>query len=265
MSRLRTALLSLSTATALGSLVLAVAPAGATSTDAPVSGDARAVAYAGNIKMGDCAGAGLAGTAVAVSYTIDASGTYITITGVPAGTTLTGVVVKGGPAYNVYVGDIRTDLHSPLVDSGKPAQVSHWFACGITSTTSPTTPPVTPTTPPVTPTVTPTTPPVTPTTPPVTPTMTPTTPPVTPTTPPVTPSESPTSPTETTTPPGVVTPPPTVPGAGPDEQPPVPPVPPRLAETGSSAALPIAGFGLALLLAGFALALGPLGRARARR
>ncbi len=272
MSRLRTALLSLSAATAFGSLVLVVAPAGATSDTTPVSGDVRAVAYAGNIKMGDCAGAGLAGTAVEVNYTIDASGTYITVTGVPEGTTLTGVVVKGGSAYNVYAGDIRTDLHAPLVSSGKPAQVSHWFACGtstmpttppVSPTTppvSPTTPPVSPTTPPVTPTtppVSPTTPPVSPTTPPVSPTtppVSPTTPPVTPTTPPVTPTEAPTTPAETSSAPGLA---PTVPGDGADEQ---PSAPPSLPDTGSSTALPIAGFGLALLLAGLALALGPLGR-----
>jgi len=107
----------------------------------PVSGDDRATAHPGNIKMDDCATAGLAGEAIDVESTDD--GVYITITSVPDGFELTGVVVKGGDAYNVYAGDHRTDLHAPLNASGGPAGISHWFACGTevdeTTTTETTT------------------------------------------------------------------------------------------------------------------------------
>ena len=181
MSRLRNLLLGLSAAAAVGSLTLLVVPAGATQNvgatqEAPESGDVRATAYAGNVT--DCAGAGLAGSTIEVTYTVDESETYITITGVPDGTTLTGVVVKGGNAYNVYVGDQRTELHAPLNASGKPAQISHWFACGTAA--SPTSPPPSPTTPPPTP----TTPPPSPTTPPPTVSPAPTTPGIAPIAPP---------------------------------------------------------------------------------
>jgi hypothetical protein len=261
LSRLRRAFLALSAVAALGSLTLLVVPAGA-AQDAPPSGDPRATSYAGNAV--DCDDAGLPGTVVTVSFTIDATGRFVTITGVPEGTALTGVVVKGGDAFNVYLSAPWTALHAPLVGGGKNIpEISHWFACGITSTTSPTTPPVTPTTPPVTPTESPTTPPVTPTTPPVTPTESPTTPPVTPTTPPVTPTGSPTEQPTGTTPGGTVAPPtgslgPVLP------TPPTGPMPPTgggLPLTGSSV-VPMAGFGLALLLAGIALLTTPAARRR---
>jgi hypothetical protein len=261
-SRLRTVLLALSAATAVGSFTLLVAPAGAAPADAPVSGDVRATAYAGNATT--CAAAGLPGSIVEVDHTVDASNTYLTITGVPAGTTLTGVVVKGGPGYNVYVGDVRTALHAPLVSSGKPAQISHWYACGTTGTTTPTgsptsTPTGSPTTSPTSPSGSPTT---SPTTSPTSPSGSPTTSPSgSPTTSPTSPTESPsTSPAGSVTPTPTMTgetsaPPPTVPGSGPGEQPGG-----GLATTGSSA-VPIGGLGLALLLAGIAL----LGTRRGRR
>ena len=175
--RQRNILLSLSAAFAVVSGAFLVAPAGAVpQADTPVSGDPRATAYAGNAT--DCADAGLPGEVIDVGFTIDATNTYVTITSVPDGFVLTGVVVKGGPAYNVYVGDVRTDLHAPLVSSGKPAQISHWFACGTAA--SPTSPPPSPTTPPSTP----TTPPPTPTTPPPTVSPAPTTPGIGPIVPP---------------------------------------------------------------------------------
>lgn len=116
--------------------------AGAQPGDQPVSGDDRATAYPGNVKQDDCAAAGLAGTAVDVEATI-VDNTYITITSVPSGITLTGVVVKGSPGYNVYPAGYLDELHAPLAgQSGKPAEISHWFACGTegdTTTTSTTT------------------------------------------------------------------------------------------------------------------------------
>jgi hypothetical protein len=112
------------------------------------SGDPRAVVHSGNTTT--CAGAGLAGDVISVTFTSD--GTYITVTAVPAGVTVTGVVVKGAPGYNVYLpGTLGalpwTALHPPLAgNSGQPATISHWFACATKTTTTPPPPPTTTTT-----------------------------------------------------------------------------------------------------------------------
>jgi hypothetical protein len=69
---------------------------------------------------------------------VDAS-TYVTVAGVPDGTTVTGIVVKGSDAYNVYLPGALPwkNLHSPIAgNSGKPATISHWFACGTETSTS---------------------------------------------------------------------------------------------------------------------------------
>lgn len=128
MSRVPYRLMSVlaTSALATGALLLS-ATASASATEAPLSGEANATAHEGNIKADDCATAGLAGSAIKVGSTDD--GINITITSVPTGYTLTGVVVKGSPAYNVYTGDVRDKLHAPINASGGPAGISHWFAC----------------------------------------------------------------------------------------------------------------------------------------
>ncbi|WP_291412553.1 LPXTG cell wall anchor domain-containing protein [Actinophytocola sp.] len=117
--------------------------------DDPVSGDERATAHAGNVVARDCSELFEGSTSVTFGTGdtgTDDTNTYLTISGVPDGIDIVGVIVKGGNAYNVYepgdLGDLPwIDLHSPLVPSGKPAQISHWFACGVESTET-TTPPV---------------------------------------------------------------------------------------------------------------------------
>lgn len=106
--------------------------------EAPVSGDDRAAAHPDNATACNTGRwpAGLDGQRVdglgfEISGNDEGDDTYLTITDVPDGIELTGIVVKGGPAYNVYPADALTDLHAPLVPSGKPASISHWFACGI--------------------------------------------------------------------------------------------------------------------------------------
>lgn len=114
----------------------------------PASGDDRATAHDGNVTT--CAKAGLPGTTIQpaqVQHSITET-TYIDVTG---GTGITAVVVKGGSAYNTYLapalgGFPWLDLHSPLNASGKPAEISHWFACGTPPTTTTTTTPTTETT-----------------------------------------------------------------------------------------------------------------------
>lgn len=112
--------------------VLGVAVAAhATPSTPPESGDDRAVVKPGNVHDGDCAEAGLLGEPVDVEADID-DNTYISLTDVPEDITITGVVVKGGPAYNVYSGLHEwSGLHAPLAGkSGAPAEISHWFVCG---------------------------------------------------------------------------------------------------------------------------------------
>lgn len=96
----------------------------------PGSGDERATAHAGNVTT--CAQAGLSGRTVTFDGVEDETGTYVTITkaDIPAGETILSVVVKGGPAYNVYTGlKSWTNLHSPINVGGQTPTISHWFAC----------------------------------------------------------------------------------------------------------------------------------------
>lgn len=116
-----------------------VVGANAAPPEPPQSGDPRATAFPGNVTT--CAAAGLPGTEIDVTSHI-ADGTYIDITAIPSGHVVTGVVVKGGPAYNKYpnLGPLPwKGLHSPLVPSGMPAAISHWFVCATRTTTSTTT------------------------------------------------------------------------------------------------------------------------------
>lgn len=125
-------------------LFSAVGAAAATQPADPVSGDDRATAHPGNVVAADCAElfAGSESVDLAdLTYSIDPTNTYLDITAVEAGVEVAGVVVKGGPAYNVYdvadLGDLAwLDLHSPQVPSGEPAQISHWFVCGVTTSTT---------------------------------------------------------------------------------------------------------------------------------
>ncbi|MBB1152839.1 MULTISPECIES: LPXTG cell wall anchor domain-containing protein [Amycolatopsis] len=85
---------------------------------------------------------------------------YLNVTAVGEGVTVTAIVVKGGPGYNVYVPGKRgmsatppwEKLRSPFNRGEQLPTISHWFACG--TKTAPTKPPVseTPTTTPSQPT-----------------------------------------------------------------------------------------------------------------
>ncbi len=112
------------------------------------SGDPRATAFSGNAVT--CAGAGLPGQILITSpdssgasnqfVTVTSDGTFLDVT-VQPGVTVTGVVVKGGPNYNVYPGGLfvdgsENDLHAPLVGNDSIPMISHWFICGTTGTTT---------------------------------------------------------------------------------------------------------------------------------
>ncbi|MCP2256677.1 hypothetical protein LX15_000360 [Streptoalloteichus tenebrarius] len=134
--------------TAAGLVLVALAPPGAAAAapeNPPASGDPRAVASPGNAVK--CSDVSLAGELVDLAHTVDESRATLDVTGLPEGLTVTGVVVKGGPAYNSYLPSALgplpwRGLHAPVNPSGKPAQISHWFACA--QRTAPTTPRPTP-------------------------------------------------------------------------------------------------------------------------
>lgn len=143
---------SVALASAVAGAVLFAAPAFAQSDDDPVSGDDRATAHSGNVvgeKHCETLYPGSHEVTADLTATADGegeNGTYLDITAVADGVEVLGVIVKGGNAYNQYdvtaLGDLPwLDLHSPINASGKPAAISHWFACGIgESTTTPTEP-----------------------------------------------------------------------------------------------------------------------------
>lgn len=117
----------------------------------PDSGDNRATAHAGNVVT--CEQAGVPGETVTLPGLEDKTGTYVTIGAkdIPAGDTILAVIVKGGPAYNVYQGlSAWTLLHSPINPGGQIPTISHWFACVNTGTTTTTTSTTTTTCPPTT-------------------------------------------------------------------------------------------------------------------
>ncbi|HTI23453.1 MAG TPA: hypothetical protein VL652_20830 [Kutzneria sp.] len=136
----KTGLLGVATAVllTLGATFAASGVAAAATDTPPPSGDDRAVVHSGNAVT--CEQAHLTGGIVKVTATVDASNTYVTVTGVPDGTVITGIVVKGSDAFNVYSNLGRLpwkNLHAPIAgNSGKPATISHWFACGTETTSS---------------------------------------------------------------------------------------------------------------------------------
>ncbi len=150
---------------AVGVLVGTATFASASPDRVPVSGDDRATARGGNVVGKDCPSLFPGSTPVAqgdVEFQGGDNTAGVDITSVPDGIEIVGVIVKGGPAYNVYapsdLGELPwRGLHAPLVPSGQPAAVSHWFVCGVGggATSSPTdTPTDTPTEPTDTPTST---------------------------------------------------------------------------------------------------------------
>lgn len=132
---------------AVAGAVLFAAPAAAAPAGDPVSGTDRATAHSGNVVAADCAELYPGSHDVTGELTTTDDGTHLDVTAVADGVDVVGVIVKGGPAYNRYdvadLGDLPwLDLHSPLNASGKPAGISHWFACGVgenTTTTATTT------------------------------------------------------------------------------------------------------------------------------
>lgn len=149
------------TATRVGLLTstLALCLVAAPTAVAAETEDDRAQAFDGNATRcdggpGQTADLNLAGTEYGLgdsAYTAPAgvitfaqgtpnSDQYLDITAVAAGFTVTGVVVKGGPGYNLYLptalGTLPwLDLVSPLNAGNQLPTISHWFACVVTTPT----------------------------------------------------------------------------------------------------------------------------------
>ncbi|WP_141997644.1 hypothetical protein [Amycolatopsis cihanbeyliensis] len=133
---------------AVGLLIGAAATAHATEAEDP-----RASGHEGNATT--CAEAGLDGAVLSQEDLTFTGGTpnvdqYLSITAAEGGT-VTGIVVKGGPRYNVYQPGSNglsgtppwEGLRAPLNNGGNIPQISHWYLCGTgtpdTTSSTPTT------------------------------------------------------------------------------------------------------------------------------
>ncbi|MFI6097896.1 LPXTG cell wall anchor domain-containing protein [Lentzea sp. NPDC051213] len=111
--------------------------------DEPTTDDKRAVPFLKNVDINHpeaCTVGGLTGTPIhpdKFTYTGGDNQQYLDITALPAGVTVTGVLVKGGDKFNVYLADKLgdalpwDDLRSPFNNGGQLPQISHWFGCGV--------------------------------------------------------------------------------------------------------------------------------------
>jgi LPXTG-motif cell wall-anchored protein len=142
----RSGLLGATTVAAVATLALVTTAFAQPDKPAPDSGDDRAVAYIGNVEHDHddaCTVGGLTGTSIVpeeFEFTGGEDKQDLDITGVPEGIKITGVVVKGAEAYNVYLagklGPLPwNDLRSPDKKDNVP-NISHWYACGVEEQTS---------------------------------------------------------------------------------------------------------------------------------
>jgi len=108
--------------------------------DPIISGDDRVI-RTGGPNANSCDDAGLEGTIILKDD--KPSGLTVTIkaSDIPAGYDVTGIVVKGGPGFNVYPPNVLTNLRAPQNKGGQQPALSHWFVCGVKKTTTPPTQP----------------------------------------------------------------------------------------------------------------------------
>jgi LPXTG-motif cell wall-anchored protein len=143
----RAGLLASATMAAVASLALATTA----SADEPTTDDPRATPFLKNVDINHpeaCTVGGLTGSTIhpnLFTYTGGDNQQYLDITAVPAGVKVTGIVVKGGDKFNVYLADKLgatlpwEDLRSPFNNGGQIPQISHWYGCGVKDTPSSTT------------------------------------------------------------------------------------------------------------------------------
>ena len=138
----RSGLLGAATMAAVATLALVTTAFATPDKPAPDSGDTRATAYSGNVDINHddaCTVGGLTGEPIApeeFEFTGGEDQQDLDITGLPEGVEITGVVVKGAEAYNVYLAAKLgeqlpwNDLKSPDKKDNVP-NISHWYACGV--------------------------------------------------------------------------------------------------------------------------------------
>lgn len=120
--------------------------------DEPTTDDPRAVPFLKNVDINHpeaCTVGGLTGTPIhpnQFKFNGGDNEPYLDITGLPSDIKVTGVVVKGGDKFNVYLADKLgatlpwEKLRAPFNNGGQLPQISHWYGCGVKDqTTTPTT------------------------------------------------------------------------------------------------------------------------------
>ncbi|MFS8102369.1 LPXTG cell wall anchor domain-containing protein [Lentzea alba] len=118
--------------------------------DEPTTDDPRATPFLKNVDINHpeaCTVGGLTGTTIhpnKFTYTGGDNQQHLDITALPTGVKVTGIVVKGGDKFNVYLADKLgatlpwEDLRSPFNNGGQLPQISHWYGCGIVDEQPPT-------------------------------------------------------------------------------------------------------------------------------
>ncbi|MCG8925364.1 LPXTG cell wall anchor domain-containing protein [Lentzea sp. CC55] len=149
----RSGLLASAALAAVASLVLATSA----SADEVTTDDPRAQPFFQFVDVNHpdaCAVGGLSGNVVLPGEFVHTGGDnqkHLNITGLPEDVQVTGMLVKAGDVFNVYLADELGDtlpwneLRAPVVDGGALPEIGQWFGCGIaveqppTSTTTTTT------------------------------------------------------------------------------------------------------------------------------
>lgn len=149
----RSGLLASAALAAVASLVLATSAF----ADEVTTDDPRAQPFSQFIDVNHpeaCTVGGLSGNVVLPGkfvYTGGDNQQHLNITGLPEDVKVTGMLVKAGDVFNVYLADKLgealpwNELRAPVVDGGKLPEIGQWFGCGVaveqppTSTTTTTT------------------------------------------------------------------------------------------------------------------------------
>lgn len=126
---------------------LALATTALAQPEVPITDDERAEPFLKNVDINHpdaCTVGGLTGTTVHPNeFEFDGGDNqvHLDITGLPEDIEITGIVVKGGDKFNVYLveklGETLPweDLRSPFNNGGQLPQISHWYGCGIVDET----------------------------------------------------------------------------------------------------------------------------------
>ncbi|MEV6713536.1 LPXTG cell wall anchor domain-containing protein [Lentzea sp. NPDC051208] len=141
----RSGLLASAALAAAASLVLATSAF----ADEVTTDDPRAQPFSRFIDVNHpeaCTVGGLSGNVVLPGkfvYTGGDNQQHLNITGLPEDVEVTGMLVKAGDVFNVYLADKLdalpwNELRAPVVDGGNLPEIGQWFGCGVAVEQSPT-------------------------------------------------------------------------------------------------------------------------------